>query len=97
MRIISKKKLKEFWEIHANAKQPLLSWYDEARHADWNNWTDIKAMYVSASPLKNGRMCFNIKGNDYRLIVHIHYPSKIVFIRFVGTHDDYNDIDANTI
>ena len=97
MRVIAKKALKKFWDIHADAKQPLLSWYDEASNADWRSWTDITAMYSSASPLKNGRVCFDIKGGNYRLIVHIHYRSKIVFIRFIGTHSDYDKIDANTI
>ena len=97
MRVIAKRTLKEFWDIHADAKQPLLAWFDEARMADWRSWTDVKAMYASASSLKGGRVCFNIKGGNYRLIVHIHYRSKIVFIRFVGTYSDYDQIDANTI
>jgi mRNA interferase HigB len=97
MRVIAKRTLQAFWESHAETKQPLLSWYDEARHADWRSWTDIKVLYASASSLRNGRVCFNIKGGNYRLVVHIHYRSKIVYIRFVGTHADYNKIDANTV
>ncbi|MBT7569212.1 MAG: type II toxin-antitoxin system HigB family toxin [Rhodospirillaceae bacterium] len=97
MLVIAKRTLVAYWGAHAETKQPLLSWYDEARNATWHSWTDIKAMYSNASALNDGRVCFDIKGGNYRLIVHVHYRSQIVFIRFVGTHAEYDKIDGNTV
>ncbi len=99
MRVISKKALVEFYEKRSfrDAKGPLKAWYHEAKKADWNSWTDIKKKYRSASPLKDSRVVFNIGGNKYRLVVKINYPAKIVFIRFVGTHKEYDSINAEVI
>jgi len=97
MRIISRKALKDFWELHADSREPLQAWYADAKVADWKSPADIKNVYRSASILSNNRVVFNIKGNNYRLVVAINYTSGIVFIRFVGTHQEYDKIDATTI
>ena len=97
MRIIAVKTLREFWESHADAEQALKSWYKETSDTRWNEPNDIKQRYPSADILPGNRIVFNIKGNTYRLIVKIHYNTGIVFIRFVGTHAEYDKIDAETI
>ncbi len=97
MRIIAIKNLREFWKYHADAEQPLKAWYKEAASTRWSGPGDIKHRYPSADILPGNRIIFNIKGNDYRLIVKIHYNTGIVFIRFVGTHAEYDKIDAGTV
>lgn len=97
MRVIARKTLKLFWEKHADAEQPLKSWFHEAKTAHWRSYAEIKPDYRSADLLPGNRVVFNIKGNRYRLIVHIHYRTGIVFIRFIGTHAEYDRIDATTI
>ncbi|MFN2260492.1 MAG: type II toxin-antitoxin system HigB family toxin [Psychroflexus sp.] len=97
MRVIAKRTLREFWEINPDSEQQLLVWYREATKEDWNTPNEIKSQYASASILKNSRVVFNICGNKYRLIVEINFPRKWVFIRFIGTHNDYDKIDANNI
>ncbi len=97
MRVISRKTLKDFWERHADAEQPLKAWFHEAKAARWKSFTAIKARYRSADALPGNRVVFNIKGNAYRLIVHLHYKTGIAFIRFIGTHPEYDKIDATTI
>jgi mRNA interferase HigB len=97
MRIISRKTLKEFWDRHPDAQQPLQAWYIDAKHALWKSPADIKDVYRNASFIPNDRVVFNIKGNKYRLIVAIRYEYGIVYIRFVGTHREYDRIDASTI
>jgi mRNA interferase HigB len=97
MRVIAKKILREFWEIHADSENPLKTWYKEASKAVWNHPQEIKEEYIRASILKNGRVVFNICSNKYRLIVNVNYERKWVFIRFIGTHSEYDKVDANTI
>lgn len=97
MKIIATRTLKSFWEQHPSAEQPLKAWVDEASKASWSSPQDIKARYRSASFIKNNRVVFNIKGNDYRLIVAIAYRVGIVYIKFVGTHAQYDAIDAATV
>lgn len=97
MRVISKKILREFWEKHSDSEQQLKSWFQETSNAEWNSPNDIKIEYPSASILSNNRGVFNIKGNKYRLIVRINYDYKMAWIRFVGTHAEYDKIDANKI
>ena len=99
MRIFSRKTLKEFWELpgYRNAEQPLKSWYDEAKKATWKTPSEIKAQYASASILKDNRVVFNIHGNTYRLIVKINYDFSVIYVRFVGTHETYDKIDANEV
>jgi mRNA interferase HigB len=97
MRIISKKMLKDFWEREPAAKGELQAWHAEARHAEWATPADVKADHGNASILKDGRVVFNICGNKYRLVVWINYKFFTIYVRFVGTHSDYDEIDAQTI
>lgn len=97
LRIISKKILREFWEKHADSKQQLKSWYQETNDVIWKGPKEIKKVYPSASFLAENRVVFNIKGNKYRLIVRINYDYGMVWIRFVGTHAEYDKIDATKI
>lgn len=97
MKIISVKTLKDFWEAHPDAEQPLKAWYDEAIQAEWRTPAEVKAQYRRASVLKNNRIVFNIKGNHYRLIVAIAYQRGWVFVKFVGTHKAYDAINAETV
>ncbi len=99
MRIFSRKTLKEFWELHnyINSEQPLKSWYDEAKKATWKTPSEIKAQYANASILKEGRVVFNIHGNRYRLVIKINYDFGVIYIRFVGTHEEYDKINANEV
>ena len=97
MPIIAIGTLRKFWENHPQAEIPLRNWYAEASRADWKTPADIKAAHRNASFLPNNRVVFNIKGNDYRLVVAVRYTSTTMFIRFVGTHADYDRIDAATI
>lgn len=97
MRIIARRTLREFWQKHPDAEQPLKAWFAEASQAQWLSPNDIKQTYRNASIIANNRVVFNIKGNSYRLIVHIRYDIGILFIRFVGNHQDYDKVDATTI
>jgi mRNA interferase HigB len=97
MRIISIRILREFWGRHPQAEVPLKGWYAEVSSADWRTPADIKAIHRNASFLANNRVVFNIKGNDFRLVVAVRYSQGLTFIRFVGTHADYGRIDAATI
>lgn len=97
MHIISKKTLRNFWERHPDAKQPLQAWYQEAKSSDWGGPIDIKRAFPSADFLHDNRVVFNIKHNHYRLIVRVNYSSFTIFIRFVGTHAEYDKVDAETI
>lgn len=89
--------LKRFWARHPAAEQPLKAWVDEARHAKWSVPQDIKNRYASASFVGSNRVVFNIKGNDYRLIVAVAWRFRAVYIKFVGTHAEYNRVDAATV
>ena len=97
MRIIARKSLREFWARVPEAERPLRSWFAEAKAARWEKPSDIKAYYASASILSGGRVVFNIGGNKFRLVTWINYSAGIVFIKFIGTHDEYNSIDARSI
>jgi mRNA interferase HigB len=97
MRIISKKVLKDFWEREPAARAALQSWYAEAKNAEWSSPADVKARYGTASILQDGRVVFNICGNKYRLVVWINYHFFTIYVRFVGTHREYDKIDAQTI
>ena len=97
MRIIARSTLRSFWEQYPDAERPLKAWFYEASRANWQSPSDIKSLYRHASILANNRVVFNIKGNDYRLIVHVRYDISIIFIRFIGTHKEYDKIDATTI
>ncbi len=97
MHIIALRALREFWDKHPQAETPLRGWYAEASRAAWQTPADIKAAHRNASFLANNRVVFNIKGNDYRLIVAIAYRMQWVYIKFVGTHAQYDRIDAATV
>jgi len=97
MRIISKKKLKEFWRAHPDSKDAFEAWYAEAKAAAWKNPAEIKTQHGSASILKDSRVVFNVGGNKYRLVVKINYPFSVVYVRFVGTHKEYDAIDAEAV
>lgn len=96
MRVIARSTLRAFWERHPDAESPLTAWHFEAEHADWQAPTDIRNRYRTADFVGN-RVVFNIGGNKYRLIVHIHYAARIVFIRWIGKHADYDGIDVATV
>lgn len=97
MRIISIKKLRDFWQKHPDSEQPLRSWYAEVKKVNWKKPNDCKKIFKTASILQNNRTVFNIKGNDYRLITAVNYDFGIVYIRFIGTHSEYDRINAKEI
>jgi mRNA interferase HigB len=99
MWVISRKKLKDFWEtpLYEDSEEQLKAWYSEMNKEEWNNPNEIKAKYGNASTVGNNRIVFNICGNKYRIIVQIHYEAHIVKIRFIGTHKQYDDVDATKI
>ena len=97
LRIISKKILREFWEKHSDSQQQLKSWFQETSAVEWKNSKEIKKKYPSASFLVDNRVVFNIKGNKYRLIAKINYDYHMIWIRFIGTHAEYDKIDATKI
>lgn len=97
MRIISRRILREFWEKHPDACVPLQTWFHDVERATWKTPVDIKAIYKNASFVANNRVVFNIKGNHFRLVVVVVYQHGVVYIRFVGTHEEYARIDVTTI
>lgn len=97
MRIIARGTLRDFWEAHKDAEQPLKAWFKEVEAADWQSPHDVKAVYGNASVIRDNRVVFNIGGNKYRLIVKFNYPYRFGFIRFIGTHEQYDAIDAESI
>jgi mRNA interferase HigB len=96
MRIFSRGTLRDFWDRHADAEQQLRAWLAETKKADWNVPEDILSQYSNARIIGN-RAIFNIKGNDYRLVVAVRYDKGLVFVRFVGTHAEYDRIDPVTV
>ena len=94
MHIISQKTLREFWQRHRNAEAALDGWYRAVQRARWTTPADVRSQYADASILRNNRVIFNIKGNAYRLVVEIDYDNEAVYIRFVGTHAQYDRINA---
>lgn len=97
MRIIALGTLRDFWVKHPNAMGPLAAWYAIASRVRWTSPADVKSAYGNASFVGGNRVVFNIKGNDYRLVVAMHYNRQIAYIRFVGTHLQYDRIDATTV
>jgi mRNA interferase HigB len=97
MRIVAKRTLLTFIEDHAQAEQALLAWYAEASKATWRTPQDIKDQYASASFVGRNRVVFNIKGNTFRLIVAIAYQTGVAYVKFVGTHAEYDKVDAATV
>jgi mRNA interferase HigB len=100
MRVIALSTLKKFWENkpeYEDAKAASLAWYRHALKADWANPAHVKSDFGNSSVLRDGRVVFNIAGNKYRLVTWINYPYRVVYIRFIGTHVQYDAIDAQTI
>lgn len=97
MRIFAKRTLREFWERHVDCELQLKSWFRETEKSNWKSINELKSEYPSASILKDNRIVFNIKGNDYRLIVKFNFEYQLSWIRFIGTHAEYDKINANEI
>lgn len=97
MRIIAISALRRFWKSYPDAEIPLRSWYALASRTTWKTPADVKAVYRNASFAGNNRVVFNIKGNDYRLVVAVRSDKGLMYIRFIGTHRQYDKIDAETI
>lgn len=100
VRVIALSTLKSFWgrrTEYRDAEGPTLAWYRDVLEADWSKPSDVKAQFGSASILRDGRVIFNLAGNKYRIVVWINYPYRVVYIRFIGTHRQYDAIDAQTI
>jgi mRNA interferase HigB len=99
MRVIARSTLKHFYEIplYSDSKDSIEAWYHEATKATWTSWAGIKQMYGNTSILKHGRVVFNLHGNKYRLVVSINYEAQVIFIRFIGTHKQYDAINAEEI
>jgi len=97
MRIIARKTLVEYWEANPRSEEQLKAWFAEADEASWTTPADVKANYGNASILRDGRVVFNICGNEYRLVVWINFEFFTIYIRFIGTHAEYDEIDAQDI
>lgn len=97
MRIIKKKALRKQFAKYPDVEGPLKAWMDDVGAADWEGPHNLKSRYPSASILEDNRFVFDIKGNKYRLIVHIFFPARVVYIKFFGTHADYDEVDAVTV
>ena len=97
MRVIAVSALREFWKKYPQAETPLRAWFADASRADWKNPAAIKAAHRNASFVGNNRVVFNIKGNDFRLLVAVHYNRRMMYVRFIGTHAEYDAINAERI
>jgi len=97
VRIIAKRTLQDFWKRHPKAKGPLEAWHQEVAQADWASPSAVKAHFRSASVLQGNRVVFNVAGNQYRLVMKINYPYRVVYIRFIGTHAEYDAIDVTSV
>jgi mRNA interferase HigB len=99
MRIIAFRTIREFFEKpeYSDSEPSLRAWYHDTKRAEWQNSNELKQQYTNASIVGDERVVFNIKGNDYRLVVAIDYDFQVIFVRFIGTHKQYDKIDAKTI
>lgn len=97
MRIIAKSTLREYWEKHKDVEQTLLSWYKVAKQAKWQNFNEVKLQFGTCKIIGDDRIVFKIKGNNYRLIVKLSFENQLIWIRFIGTHSEYDLIDAKKI
>jgi mRNA interferase HigB len=97
MRVIAVSQLRAFWHRHPDAEQPLRSWVATVRAAQWRQPADVTAHFATASILRSRRVVFNVKGNDYRLVVAVAYRFGAVYVKFVGTHAEYDRIDSDTV
>ncbi len=96
-RIFSKGTLRDYWRKNPETEQYLKTWFETVAEANWKSPSDVKSSFANASILKDGRVVFNIKGNSFRLVARINYEKEWLFIRFIGTHQEYDKTDANTI
>ena len=97
MRIISRRTLREYWSQHPESEHPLLSWYQEVRQADWSSPAHVRERFPNASILGDDRVVFRIRGGNYRIVVRIFYPTRLVYVRFVGNHQEYDRINAEEV
>ena len=99
MRVFSKSTLRAFWETpgREDSEGPLRAWHAEAEKAQWRSFADVRKSYATASAVGSDRVVFNIGGNKYRLIVRINYPFAGVLVRFIGTHEEYGQVDASKV
>jgi mRNA interferase HigB len=97
VRVIALRTLKQFWKKHPEAEHPLRQWYDDACRADWKTPQDIRASYSTASIVSRDRVIFSIKGNSYRLVVRVNYHYRVMYIRFIGTHAEYDHVNVKEI
>ena len=97
MRVIAKRRLREFWERHPAARGPLLAWFREVEREDWDTPAAVKAKYGSASIVGGDRVVFNVKGNAFRLVVRINYAYRVVYVRFIGTHAEYGAVNVKEV
>ena len=94
MRIVAKRTLREFWERHPDARAPLEHWYQQVRRANWDTPAEVTAQWPRSSIVGRNRVVFRIRGNQYRLVVEIFYPGRQVFIKFIGTHAEYDRVNV---
>ena len=97
MVVISYGKLRDFYEIHTDAKDALNNWYRLTTQADWANYHEIKSMFNSVDAVGNDRFVFNIRGNNYRIVAMIFFDVRTIYVRFVGTHKEYSQVDCSSI
>ena len=97
MRIIAKSTLRDYWAVNKNAEQALLSWYKIANKAKWSNFNEVKQQFGTCKVVGNDRIVFKVKGNNYRLIIKISFENQLIWIRFIGTHSEYDLINAKEI
>jgi mRNA interferase HigB len=97
MRVITKRVLRQFWGRFPDAEHALKTWFSETEGAQWRSPIDLKGKYGNASIVRGNRVVFNICGNKFRLVAHIHYNTGFIYVRFLGTHAEYNQIDVTTV
>ena len=97
MRIVAKRTLREFWQIHPDAEIALQEWHRQVETEDWETPADLQDRYPNASIVGNDRPVFRIRGNNYRLVARIFYPARVIYIRFIGTHAEYDRVDAQEV
>lgn len=97
MRIIAKSTLRDYWTVNKDAEQALLSWYKVANKAKWSNFNEVKQQFGTCKVIGNDRIIFKVKGNNYRLIIKISFENQLIWIRFIGTHSEYDLINAKEI
>jgi mRNA interferase HigB len=97
MRLITHRTIRKFWEKHTDAEAALRGWSRFVKRAEWECFNDIKKDFQSADVIPGNRVVFNVKGNHYRIVVKIHYNTGFVFVRFIGTHAEYDKVDAETV